>query len=75
MTKTKRKRKTLFDSSPGRHRWIRLEILVRTHYRRGPGSSGIGVYRLVPQGSRGHLHDPAPNSEPVCSPAPKSRKL
>eukprot|EP00959_Pyramimonas_sp_CCMP1952_P205820 4304090-Pyramimonas_sp.AAC.1 len=25
---------------PRRHRWIRLEILVRTHPGRGPGSSG-----------------------------------
>ncbi|CAK0880956.1 unnamed protein product, partial [Prorocentrum cordatum] len=28
---------------PRCHRWIRLEILVRTHPRRGPGSSGIGT--------------------------------
>ncbi|CAK0899496.1 unnamed protein product [Prorocentrum cordatum] len=33
---------------PRRHRWIRLEILVRTHPGRGLGSSGIGAFLVSP---------------------------
>eukprot|EP00959_Pyramimonas_sp_CCMP1952_P400312 8387681-Pyramimonas_sp.AAC.1 len=33
-----------FLGGPRRHRWIRLDILVRTHPGRGLGSSGIGTF-------------------------------
>eukprot|EP00959_Pyramimonas_sp_CCMP1952_P033243 697571-Pyramimonas_sp.AAC.1 len=36
-----------------RHRWIRLDILVRTRPRRGLGSSGIGHPSVPPFTGRG----------------------
>lgn len=38
-----------------RHGWIRFEIPVRTHPRRGPGSSGIECDFVPPEDMRGAL--------------------